>query len=1573
MKPFRIHTKLTIRDSNPLVREHRVHDIHILPGVSLLDATYKTLAAAKLPADSVVVHDLLFHEPVVTSEETDRCLTVRMDMNTEMGRVTITSIPSCNGEELPVAPTLHMTCTVKRVDTLGLEHLPVNFEAQMGETVDLDCCYGVTRHIGISHDSFMKCIGSVASVSGGNCAAAIQLSEAAAARMSDFMLHPVFLDCATIVPLFNWRDRLDETSLFIPFAIEEFCARPFYGLRHLRVLGEPNDSPHADQEILRYTSTLYECDGRAVARIKNFGVKRVRSLDAIYRAIDGNMRTRSRTRASKANNASKPQLTLSVSPAAVFSQHLTDSSPMQELDAVLTLIGSLIVQYGKASWTSTHVQTRFFDLGLDSLVLLEMSEKLEKELNVRLYPTLLFEYPTAAQLTKYLREFFPKEIALFEEKQKANLYPNSRESVSLCEQPPSVANDDTENPQILIPRWFPERRTDSGVELADHAVVLLGVAPLEGLIKAIATRLSHRCVYQASASQADALVRDFKDALDHGLECDAVWLIGVDHNIAFEVVRALRDARRLDAALSLKAITFNAFNIHNEISDANAGHGIWGLWQSVSREYANVKVSLIDLDHAEYSTAFASDGDWFRYFLQGTNEARELRAVRAGRAYGRSLYGVTKEKYSTSKFRHGGVYMIIGGSGGVGMEFAAYLRRQYGAKVVISGRSTLDPQLRGRLSAIGEYGEEVFYVQASVDNETALVEGIEQVQKKFKGLDGIIHSAMVLEDKRLADMSVEDFNKVLRPKVDGIRALARATAKVRLDFLLVFSSMQSFIGNIAQANYATASTFLDGFAASMRTDRPYPVIVINWGFWSEVGAVATDVYRNLLRRQGLFGMRSSEALATLEHVLSAGYEQALIIAADKQVLQQMCFQQDILISRQEPDGELLGVPSSIDIQREPTWKSIFVNTDQGMQTLLGAARCRISQVLRDLGIYGRGAITVDQAVNLGNLSSQYAALAHALLRYLRNNNVLEGMGLDAPSFSDTLLKLATAQPLLSHFIPLLHASVAAYPEILTGKQSPTDILFPNGSSELVRAVYGTNDISRFYNNVVASAVLALASKQTRKPVRILEIGAGTGATSVEVLCVLKEAGIDCEYCYTDLWDKLVTEGRNVLGPAHPNMRFQFLDISIEPARQGFAETFDIVIATNVLHATRDLRIGLRHAKHLLRKGGVLVLNESVVDQEYSAYTFGLLPGWWNALDKVERLPTSPLATVATWTALLKEEAFLDVCSLIREDQTIPSVNSQQIFIARSDGETRHSVPQPITSGYALPERQLPHALMGKLRPYVLRDTDGLRVGQPRHLDLFCDERDNFWLFLNHPPANTFTNELLEELCSVLLHLSKDGATALHKRLLYISHYGKYFSLGGDRTEILENLEAANSGAVYAFAEKARELLQLLASLDTIVIAVVDGTAQGGGLETIMAADLQLVREGVRLGLPEIKSGLIPGMGGLTYLQKQIGAASTKRLVLLGELIEARVAYDLGIISHVVEEPFLAALALPDQLVHLETARVMKRILARQTGAHHVTDIDDWLTYVTQYKDSIDTQRIAASAMLLEARSIRRGI
>ncbi|WP_156303064.1 class I SAM-dependent methyltransferase, partial [Methylogaea oryzae] len=133
--------------------------------------------------------------------------------------------------------------------------------------------------------------------------------------------------------------------------------------------------------------------------------------------------------------------------------------------------------------------------------------------------------------------------------------------------------------------------------------------------------------------------------------------------------------------------------------------------------------------------------------------------------------------------------------------------------------------------------------------------------------------------------------------------------------------------------------------------------------------------------------------------------------------------------------------------------------------------------------------------------------------------------------------------------------------------------------------------------------------------RILEIGAGTGGTSA---WLLPHLGENCEYVFTDVSAHFFDAARQRFA-AYPCLQFRKLDIEQPPQTQGFeAGRYDLVVASNVLHATRDLAATVGHARSLLAPGGQLLLVEGTAPRRWIDLIFGLLEGWWAFADHALR-------------------------------------------------------------------------------------------------------------------------------------------------------------------------------------------------------------------------------------------------------------------------------------------------------------------------------------------------------------------
>jgi acyl carrier protein len=145
---------------------------------------------------------------------------------------------------------------------------------------------------------------------------------------------------------------------------------------------------------------------------------------------------------------------------------------------------------------------------------------------------------------------------------------------------------------------------------------------------------------------------------------------------------------------------------------------------------------------------------------------------------------------------------------------------------------------------------------------------------------GILHAAMVLDDRPLAAVDRASLDRVMGPKARGAWNLHRLTADDPLDFMVFFSSVSSLVGNAGQSSYVAANGFLDALARARRREG-LTATSLQWGVLGEVGVVARDqaVARHL-ERLGIRGLSSADALDGLGRAIDAGAVEIGIMDVD---------------------------------------------------------------------------------------------------------------------------------------------------------------------------------------------------------------------------------------------------------------------------------------------------------------------------------------------------------------------------------------------------------------------------------------------------------------------------------------------------------------------------------------------------------------------------------------------------------------------------------------------------------------------------------------------------------------------
>ncbi|MEP7048694.1 MAG: type I polyketide synthase [Pseudomonadota bacterium] len=235
--------------------------------------------------------------------------------------------------------------------------------------------------------------------------------------------------------------------------------------------------------------------------------------------------------------------------------------------------------------------------------------------------------------------------------------------------------------------------------------------------------------------------------------------------------------------------------------------------------------------------------------------------------------------------------------------------------------------------------------------------------------------------------------------------------------------------------------------------------------------------------------------------------------------------------------------------------------------------------------------------------------------------------------------------------------------VLRGRTDPLPLLFPEGSLADMERLYRTSPPARTYNRLISEIISVLSRARAEAgPLRILEIGGGTGSTTAFVLPLLRDQ--DVEYTFTDLSPLFLNRAREKF-VERSCMRFAVLDIAAELEAQGFQPaSFDVIIGANVLHATPDIAHSLAQARSLVAPGGQLVLLEGTTPQRFGDLTVGLLEGWWAFTDVTRR--QYALIPREAWCQALGEAGFSS-SAVIVDANAGPVLTQQAIFVAQAPG------------------------------------------------------------------------------------------------------------------------------------------------------------------------------------------------------------------------------------------------------------------------------------------------------------------
>ena len=127
--------------------------------------------------------------------------------------------------------------------------------------------------------------------------------------------------------------------------------------------------------------------------------------------------------------------------------------------------------------------------------------------------------------------------------------------------------------------------------------------------------------------------------------------------------------------------------------------------------------------------------------------------------YRQYLELLSPQEHESIPFKHKGVYLILGGAGGIGAELSRFLANNVQAKIVLLGRSKLTSERKNKIKEIEKAGSEILYLQADATNSRELEQAVDRARARFGRINGVFHSAIVLEDKTIIHMDDKVYGK----------------------------------------------------------------------------------------------------------------------------------------------------------------------------------------------------------------------------------------------------------------------------------------------------------------------------------------------------------------------------------------------------------------------------------------------------------------------------------------------------------------------------------------------------------------------------------------------------------------------------------------------------------------------------------------------------------------------------------------------------------------------------------------------------------------------------------------------
>jgi pimaricinolide synthase PimS1 len=347
--------------------------------------------------------------------------------------------------------------------------------------------------------------------------------------------------------------------------------------------------------------------------------------------------------------------------------------------------------------------------------------------------------------------------------------------------------------------------------------------------------------------------------------------------VALEVLHVVQAwlADERNAASRLVVLTRGAVVLDDGRPDL-AQAPVWGLVRAAQAEYPG-RLVLIDTDGPAASPLLAAVA----------RSAEPQLAVRGDVVRIPRLTRIPASSPGTPPWNPDGTVLITGGTGGLGARVARHLVTEHGVRrlLLTSRQGIAAPGARELQAGLTALGADVTVAECDVTDRPGLARQLAAIPAAYP-LTAVVHTAGILDDALIGDLTAERLTAVLAPKVDGAWNLHELTKDRDLSAFVLFSSTAAVLDPAGQGNYAAANTFLDVLAAD-RHQAGLAATSIQWALWTDgdgMGVQVDEVAVQRLRYRGFVPLHAAEYLARLDLAVAGADPLVAVLRIDPQVL-----------------------------------------------------------------------------------------------------------------------------------------------------------------------------------------------------------------------------------------------------------------------------------------------------------------------------------------------------------------------------------------------------------------------------------------------------------------------------------------------------------------------------------------------------------------------------------------------------------------------------------------------------------------------------------------------------------------